>query len=407
MSIASLQNDMKNYASQNSDVVFEKVRDGYYFVKAFGNVGVVETDEGIVVIDSTLSTAQAEGILSKIRAVTNQPIKYLIYTHGHGDHVGGARVFKNEGAQIIAQRNVIARLERYKELNNYHYIINERQFATSFQMSNLWDEVLFPDIVYDQEYVITLGGKTFHLIHGKGETDDATVIHIPEDDVVFTGDFIIRSFPNVGNPAKDIRFAKEWALMMEKIRSLQPKITFPGHGPYINNPKIFDAHTTAIKESMEFVQERVVSGLNDGKSLEEILEGAKLPSHLEESPYLAQFYGCLDFAIRGTYRRYTGWYDGNPTNLYPEKSRTVAAEINSLIANEEKILNRANELIQINKHRLALYLLDIIIESEGKLCKEAQNVKAEIVAHLSEVDENYMRKNIYHNASNVILKESN
>lgn len=65
MSIASLQNDMKNYASQNSDVVFEKVRDGYYFVKAFGNVGVVETDEGIVVIDSTLSTAQAEGIYRK------------------------------------------------------------------------------------------------------------------------------------------------------------------------------------------------------------------------------------------------------------------------------------------------------------------------------------------------------
>jgi glyoxylase-like metal-dependent hydrolase (beta-lactamase superfamily II) len=407
MSITSLQNDMKNYAAQTKEVAFEKVTDEYFFVKAFGNVGIVVTNEGIVVIDSTISPNQAESILTKIREVTDQPIRYLVYTHGHGDHVGGASVFKREGAQIIAHRNVITRLDKYKDLNRFQYLINERQFATNFKANQLWDEAEYPDIVYDHEYVFSLGGKTFHLIHGKGETDDHTIIHVPEDDVVFTGDFMIRSFPNVGNPAKDMRFAKEWAQMMDKIRSLQPKITFPGHGPYIDDPVTFDDHTKAIKESMEFVHESVVNGLNEGKSLDEIVENTKLPVHLKDSPYLAQFYGCLDFAIRGTYRRYTGWYDGNPTNLYPEKSGTVSTEINSLIADEEKIINRSNELVRLNKHQLALHLLDIIIESEGKLVKEAKNLKAEIVAHLSEVDDNYMRKNIYNNASKVIFGEIN
>lgn len=407
MTITSLQNDMKNYAAKTTDIDFQKVTDEYFFVKAFGNVGIVVTNEGVVVIDSTISPAQAESIVTRIKELTDQPIRYLVYTHGHGDHVGGASVFKREGAQIISHRNVIARLNKYEELSPFHNIINERQFATNFRVTQLWEKFVYPDIVYDQEYVFSLGGKTFHLMHGKGETDDQTIIHVPEDDVLFTGDFIIRSFPNVGNPAKDRRYAKEWAQMMDKVRGLKPKLTIPGHGPYIDDPKVFDDQTLAIKESMEFVHESVVNGLNEGKSLDDILDETVLPAHLQESPYLAQFYGCLDFAIRGTYRRYTGWYDGNPTNLYPEKNRTVAAELNSLIADEEKILNRANELVQLNKHRLALHLLDILIESEGKLGKEALTVKAEIIAHLSEVDDNYMRKNIYNNASKAMLRENN
>jgi alkyl sulfatase BDS1-like metallo-beta-lactamase superfamily hydrolase len=395
MSILSLQTDMEKFSTQSKEVSFEKVDKDYYFVRSFGNVGVVFTSEGIVVIDSTLSVYQAEGILGKIREVSNLPIRYLIYTHGHGDHVGGAKVFKEEGAQIIAHRNVIKRLDKYSELQRFQNLINERQFATKRTVV----EYEYPDIVYDQEYVFSLGGKTFKMIHGIGETDDQSIIHIPEDDVVFTGDFIIRSFPNVGNPAKDIRYAKEWAKMMETIQGLNPKLTFPGHGPYINDARTFLEHTNAIKESMSFVHECVINGLNAGKSLEEILESTTLPDHLKESPYLKQFYGCLDFAIRGTYRRFTGWYDGNPTNLYPEKRRTVASEMKELIGDEEKILQRVRQLIQDNNHRLGLHLLDVIIESEGETLTEALTLKSTILTYLSEVDDNYMRKNIYHNAA--------
>lgn len=398
--IDSLQKDMKKYSEQSQEVPFEKVAEGYYFARSFGNVGIVVTTEGVVVIDSTLGSAQANGILANIKKVTNQPIKYLIYTHGHADHVRGSSVFKNEGAQIISHRNVIKRLDKYTELDEYHYLINKRQFARETRPI---DHFEYPDIVFDQEYKFTLGGKTFHLIHGIGETDDQCIIHIPEDDVLFTGDFIIRSFPNVGNPAKDIRFAKEWAQMMKIIKGLKPKITFPGHGAYITDPKVFEEMTSAIQESMEIVHEGVVDGLNEGKTLEGLLESIKLPKHLEESPYLTQFYGCLDFAIRGTYRRFTGWYDGNPTNLFPEKGSAVAAEINTLIENEEKIIERCEQLIQLDKHRLALYLLDIIIESEGKLITQAMKLKSEIAFHLSEIDANYMRKNIYMNAGKEIL----
>ncbi|MGM0901248.1 MAG: alkyl sulfatase dimerization domain-containing protein [Bacillota bacterium] len=399
MSIAKLEQSMQTFKQASKEVPFEKVREGYYFTPAFGNVGVVITDEGVVVIDSTLSKVQAEGILDKIKTVTEQPIKYLIYTHGHIDHVGGASVFKKAGAKIIAHRNVINRLDKYQELDKFHYLINKRQFATNFEETRSMNQFEYPEIVYDQEYVLPLGGKTFHLMHGKGETDDASIIHIPEDDVVFTGDFIVRSFPNVGNPAKDIRYAKEWAQMMGRIRDLHPKITIPGHGPVITDTAELDKVTTGFQESMSFVQESVVRCLNEGKSLEEMLEEIKLPSHLEQNPYLQQFYGCLDFAIRGTHRRYTGWYDGNPTNLLPEKESDISQAIVGLIGDESKILEQAKTLLDQNRHRLVLHLVDLIIQADGKEKNEAIKLKVEVLLHLSENEENYMRKNIYANAA--------
>lgn len=318
MGIENLQKDMKKFAQKSQEVSLEKVKNDYYFVRSFGNVGVVITDEGVVVIDSTLSPVQAKRILADIKQITDQPVRYLIYTHGHIDHVGGARIFKEAGAEIIAHRNVIRRLNKYTELDQFHYLINKRQFATSFESNETMEQFAYPDIVFDQEYTFSLGGKTFQLTHGIGETDDQCIIYIKEDDVLFTGDFIIRSFPNIGNPAKDIRFAKEWSDMMQHIQDLKPKLTFPGHGPYIDDENVFQELTENYKEVTKFIHESVVAGLNADKSLEEMVETITLPKHLEKSPYLAQFYGCLDFAIRGTYRRYTGWYDGNPTNLLPE-----------------------------------------------------------------------------------------
>lgn len=405
MSIAKLEQSMNTFKQGTKEVPFEKVKDDYYFTPAFGNVGIVVTDEGVVVVDSTLSKIQAEGILEKIKSVTEQPVKYLIYTHGHVDHVGGASVFTNEGAKIIAHRNVINRLDKYQELDKFHYLINKRQFATNFEETRSMNEFEYPDIVFDQEYVFQLGGKTFHLIHGKGETDDHTIIHVPEDDVVFTGDFLVRSFPNVGNPAKDIRYAKEWAIMMGKIRDLHPKITIPGHGPVITDSAEFDKVTIGFQDAMTFVQENVVHYLNEGKSLEDMIELIKLPSHLKENPYLQQFYGCLDFAIRGTYRRYTGWYDGNPTNLLPEKQSVISQEIVALIGDESKILEQAQSLMTQKRQRLALHLVDYIIQSNGKEKHEALKLKAEVLLYLSENEENFMRKNIYANAAEEIKNQ--
>jgi alkyl sulfatase BDS1-like metallo-beta-lactamase superfamily hydrolase len=405
VSIIKLQQDMEKFTNKSKEIVFEEISQGYYFVRTFGNVGVVVTNDGVVVIDSSLSPAQAEGVLAKIKEVTEQPVKYLIYTHGHVDHVGGAKVFTREGAKVIAHRNVNSRLDKYKELDKYHYLINTRQFATNFQQGEMMSHFKSPDIVFDQEYVFQLGGKTFNLIHGKGETDDHCIIHIPEDDVVFSGDFIIRSFPNVGNPAKDRRYAKEWAEMMDKIRDLDPKIVFPGHGAAITDKKELELVTSGFKEIMQHVHKSVVKCLNEDKSLDEILEIIKLPKHLEANPYLQQFYGCLDFAIRGTYRRYTGWYDGNPTNLFPESVSTVTKEIRGLIEDEEKIINKAITLIDQNQHRLALHIIDLIILSEGEKLQEAMKIKSQILNHLSTIDDNYMRKNIFANASDELQKK--
>ena len=87
----------------------EKITDDIYLASGFalGNVQMVITDEGLVIIDTTESKESAREILEKFREITTKPIRYIIYTHGHLDHVSGTPVFLEEGTEVIATKDLV------------------------------------------------------------------------------------------------------------------------------------------------------------------------------------------------------------------------------------------------------------------------------------------------------------
>ena len=289
----------------------------------FANSNVIETSEGLVMIDC--GTAQnAPRIYNMIRKLTDKPLHTVIYTHGHVDHIAVNHMDFQEPFTVVAQENCVARFDRYKKTNGYNTIINARQFQigstmgkssaqVSFEASHgtgysFMHEFRYPDRTYQEYLRFNVGEETFELFAGKGETDDATIIWMPERRFCFCGDFFIWNAPNAGNPQKVQRYPEEWISAARKILSLRPIIVFPGHGP----PIIGEGRVREAFQNQALLLEGICSyamnGINTGRSLQEIMSTVPIPPELVSKPYLRPNYDDPRWFVATLWRRYAGWY---------------------------------------------------------------------------------------------------
>ncbi len=379
-----------------------------HLIGGVGNCGVVETDEGLVIFDIALKSFGPK-IFKELREITDKPIKYIIYSHGHFDHCFGFAPFikeikeKNwEMPEVIAHENCVKRFEKYRMLDRYHIWLNDQQFAGKLQFSA---QTLDPTIIIrgNEKYSFKFGGLTFEIYSEWGETDDAIWLWLPEKKVIFSGDLIYRfSFPNVGNPYKVQRYPKHWALAMERMIEKNADYLAPGHGELIAGKEKVKEVLSIIAEAMNFVHDEVVKRLNEGKWFEQIFHEMVeiFPDKLKNSPHLLPMYGCYEFAIHAVYRLYHGWYDtGNPTDLFPAKSVDIAKEFLK-VADAAQFLEQAKKTIEQGNLQLALHLLDVIIkgtESENIILLEALKLKSKVLKQKAEIETSSIATNIIKN----------
>lgn len=383
----------------------EEVSPNIYCIKTFGNVGFVVTDEGVVVVDTAIHQFE-EMVRKDIRKITDAPIHSVIYTHGHYDHAFGVWALLKDAEErgdpkprIIAHENVVRRFNRYRELQNQQEFINRIQFSVPEGISVVPRDYYYPDVIYHDSFSFRLGDLTFELRSGMGETDDATWVWIPEKRTIFSGDFILWSFPNIGNPFKVQRYETEWAEALEHMASLHPDILVPGHGPVIRGEEIQKVCLNTAR-ALRYLHEEVVKRLNQGAWLEQILDEVKLPEDLANEPYLAPVYGCPTFVIHGIHRRYAGWYDGNPSHLFPSKTADIAKEVVNLAGGPEALLNRAKALKEAEEIQLALHLVDFILyNSETAGLTAAHELKAELLQAKADQTTSLISRNIFMNGA--------
>ena len=384
-----------------------------HLIGGFGNCGVVETDEGLVIFDIT-NKPLGPKIFKDLREVTDKPVRYIIYSHGHFDHCFGfAPIIKEikekgwEMPEVIAHENCVRRFEKYRILDKYHIWLNKQQFASlkrPFEVSA--HETLDPTIIIrgNEEYSFKLGGLTFEIYSEWGETDDAIWLWQPEKKVIFAGDLMVSHFPNVGNPYKVQRYPKHWALAMERMMEKNAEYLVPGHGELIEGKERVKEVLSITAEAMNFVHDEVVKRMNEGKWFEQIFHEMVeiFPDKFKNSPDLLPMYGCYEFAIHAVYRLYHGWYDtGNPTDLFPAKSVDIAKEFLK-VANAGQFLEQAKKTIEQGNLQLALHLLDVIIkgtELENALLLEALKLKSEVLTKKADTETSFIASNIINNGA--------
>lgn len=347
--------------------VFEVVPD-IALASGFGLSIGIRTRDGLVVVD-TSGKNHAETVVSAMREWDASPIRNVIYTHGHFDHVGGMPEYDADAERrgfprphVIAHENLPPRLERYARTARYNATINARQFQSrpvaSPQLVANFGSSRMPDETYRDRHSFEQGGVTFELHHGKGETDDHTWVWIPQHRAICAGDFFIWRCPNAGNPQKVQRFPVEWAIALREMASMGAEVFIPSHGtPIFGNDRITLAlHETA--ELLESLVEQSLDLINEGVRMDEVIQSVKAPEHLLSRPYLRPVYDEPEFVVRNIWRLYAGWYDGNPANLKPAPEAALAREFANLAGGAASLAGRADELAAAGELKLACHLIE-------------------------------------------------
>lgn len=342
----------------------EQVCPGVHFFKGFANTVIVETGEGLVMVDPA-GVVDVSYKYPAIRNALSAPVHTVIFTHGHVDHVFGVADYAKENSEnnlspprVIAHRRLPLRLERYIRTAGWNSEINSRQFRCGSRKVDWPTEYWRPDIVYEDRLDLTVGGREIRVRHCRGETDDHSWIFIPETRVLCTGDLFIYAIPNAGNPQKAQRYAADWARGLREMAALEPQYLLPGHGfPIIGAGRVREAllNTAALLDHLDAEAVRL---MNQGADLDRLIHAVKVPPELAELAYLQPVYDEPEFIVRNIYRLYGGWYDGRPAHLKPAPEAEQAAEIAALAGGADILASRAVALSEKKNHRMACHLAE-------------------------------------------------
>jgi alkyl sulfatase BDS1-like metallo-beta-lactamase superfamily hydrolase len=368
------------------------------FVDAFANSSVVDTDDGLVAID-TSGVFHAAHVHATVRSWSPRRLDTAIFTHGHIDHVFGVDLYEEEARtngwaapRVIAHAALAARFDRYRITAGYNGVINQRQFrAPSLQWPT---EYRYPDETYTDRLEVEVGGERFELFHDRGETDDATWVWSAERRILFAGDMFIWASPNCGNPQKVQRYARDWAAAFRKMVALEPDILLPGHGlPIIGRERVQRALGEGA-ELLESLVEQTLAMMNAGARLDDIVHSVRPPAHLLERPYLQPIYDEPEFVVRNIWRQYGGWYDGDPSHLKPAPPAVLAEELASLAGGASKLATRAREVAASGDLRLAGHLAELAAQAAPN-DKGVHAVRAEVFGARAREEASTRSKGIY------------
>lgn len=206
-----------------------------------GNVTIYVTGEGVILVDDRFDRDYNE-VLARVRAITSQPVKYIVNTHHHGDHTGTNPQFL-ASAEIVAQENA-------------------RRHMIDGKMAGA------PRIVFRKEASIFLGGKEVRGIYnGKGHTDGDIAVYIPEHKAVALGD-LMAGTNGVTNPVVDYSSGGSlgaWPETLDAVLKLDLDIVIPGHGTITDR-----AGLQAHRNKIEAIRSRVRTLVSGHKSKDEI-----------------------------------------------------------------------------------------------------------------------------------------
>lgn len=192
----------------------EQITDDVFVLYGMGgNVGVLKTDVGAVVVDSMTFQLQGEQIVEKAKSLTGMPVVLLINTHYHTDHTHGNPAF-DSGTRVVATDRTL-----------HHMLETDSDYFSGPA------KALLPNETFSQFKPIEIGNKTIHLYQtGRGHTDGDLVVLFVEDKVLHAGDlFFNKHYPNIdlegGGSVQD------WSDTLEPILALDYDQIIAGHGP--------------------------------------------------------------------------------------------------------------------------------------------------------------------------------
>jgi alkyl sulfatase BDS1-like metallo-beta-lactamase superfamily hydrolase len=351
-----------------------ELADDLAIVESFSHCVAWHSAEGLVCFDAS-GAFTGDAVVASLRSWSRAPVRSLVYTHGHADHVGGSAAFAADAERtgaprptVIGHRNVPVRLDRYELTNDWNLLINARQFGGIRADANLGvggtgrflpEGTLRPDETFEASHTLTVGDERIELHHARGETDDHLWAWFPERRWLMVGDFLIWNFPNAGNPQKVQRYPVEWAAALRQMIAAGPELLVPAHGLPIAGRERIATVLDDVATALERLVDAVVTMMNAGATLDEILHSVEVPADVLAKPYLRPLYDEPQFVVRNIWRQYGGWWDGVASRLKPAPEAQVARVLAELAGGAGALIARAETAVSDGDVRLACHLADL------------------------------------------------
>ena len=337
----------------------EMVTENVHVAIGYGisNCVMIEGNDGVIIVDTLTTREEAIEVLAEFRKISSKPVRAIIYTHSHPDHVFGADVFA-EGSDPAVYAHETTEQHVKQLLTELRPCIGTRSmrmygnFLAPAQLHNVGigpfvgigpdSTVGFarPTRTFSERLVDEIAGIRLELMHVPGETDDQIAVWLPDQRVLIPGDNFYWAFPNLytirGTPFRSL---KNWYRSLDAMRDLKPEYLVPCHSRPLAGKDRIETILTDYRDAIQYVHDQSIRGMNMGMTPDELAANIQLPPHLANAPYLQPFYGKVSWSARSMFTGHLGWFDGDAATLQPLTRREHAALIAQLAGGEEALLS--------------------------------------------------------------------
>lgn len=288
----------KEFASKadlgEKQVTFSRLAENAYAYTAEGdpNTGVIIGDDGVMVVDTQATPLMAGRVLEKIRSVTDKPVKYVLMTHYHAVRVLGASAYEPD--HVIASQDTY---DLIVERGQQDWQSEFERFPRLFNGHETIPGLTWPNIVFKGEMTLWMGQTEIKIMQlGRGHTKGDTVVWLPKERVLFSGDLVeYGATPYTGDA-----YLLDWPTTLDNVAALDPVALVPGRGDALTTPETIKEGIGGTRAFITAMYAAVKAGKEQGKALKEIYQDTYDALKPEFGDWVI-FDHCLPFDVARAY----------------------------------------------------------------------------------------------------------
>ncbi len=377
-----------------------KVDHNVYLAYGFGldTPVMIEGDDGIIIVDPGESVQMAEAAKAQFRAITVKPVKAIIYSHNHIDHISGVRAWATDEevasgeVQIIAQEGLTAAVANWS--SNLGTLFGHRTSYTGAKHVEegehgtvndglgprfMQGDISFiePNVVFKDKLETTIAGVKMEIVNVPSETKDEIVVYLPEQKILHAAEVLQgENFPNLHTiRGTKFRDPSMWFKGIDIMRQFDTEVMINSHGRPVEGKEAVSNVLTAYRDAIQYTHDQTIRYMNKGMTPDELVEVVKLPKHLAEHPWLGEHYGTVAHAVRQIYVGYNGFFEADPWQLEPMAYEQRAKAFVEIMGGRDNIIKTAKAAIEAENYTFAAEILSYPI-TVNKEDMNARKLKA-------------------------------